>query len=172
MGCGRVLGGHPGGIAVCSWRRVLPPPHLPFALSLHRRRRPSASTHPSFPLVGCANGAPGVSLSPHRGGQRLSPFASCVQADTPYRRWGNTPKQRMSTCGVTSPTRAHTNPQPARSRSRTQCSLWQAHHVSPTSQLSPLGSWCVYGASISCGVGATWCDVGGWCGSRVMGGDR
>ena len=47
------------------------------------------STPPSFPLGGCANGAPGLSLfhcsvsGPHREGHPPSPLARCVQVDTP-----------------------------------------------------------------------------------------
>ena len=53
---------------------------------------PDLCTHPSFPLVGCANGAPGLSLfhcpvsHPHRGGQLPSTLARSVQVDAPYRR--------------------------------------------------------------------------------------
>ena len=55
---------------------------------------PHPPTPPSFPLGGCANGAPGRSLfhcsvsDPHGGGQLPSPLARCVQVDTPDRRWG------------------------------------------------------------------------------------
>ena len=56
------------------------------------------STPLSFPLplVGCANGAPGLSLfhysvsGPHRGG----PLARRVQAVIPNRRWGTPPQRR------------------------------------------------------------------------------
>ena len=82
-------------------------PFLSLVLSLHRPWCPSASPRPvsfsfllaqsipltslSFPLVGCATGAPGLSLfhfsvlSPHRGGQQPSPLARCVQAVIPNR---------------------------------------------------------------------------------------
>ena len=46
----------------------------------------------SIPLVGCANGAPGLALfhfsalSPRRGRQMPSPLAKCVQAAIPSRR--------------------------------------------------------------------------------------
>ena len=43
---------------------------------------------------------------------------------------------RMSTCGVASPTGAHDNVPPALSHAHS--SLWQAHHVTPTPQPSPL----------------------------------
>ena len=47
---------------------------------------PHLCTRPCFPLGGCANGAPGLSLfhcsvsGPHGGGQLPSPLAGCVQA--------------------------------------------------------------------------------------------
>ena len=99
---------------------------------------PDPPPYPSSPLVGCANGAPGLSLfhcsvsSPHRGGQLPLLLTRCVHVDTPDRRWGRPPQRRlmgprMSTYGVTSPTGAHNNLPPG--RSRTQSSLWRAHHV-------------------------------------------
>ena len=86
---------------VCPSFPCLPHPYLP--------------THPSFPLVGCANRAPGLSLfhcsvsGRQRGGPQPSPLARCIPADTPNVRWGNPPQQRllgprMSMCKVTSPT--------------------------------------------------------------------
>ena len=42
----------------------------------------------------------------------------------------------------------------------------------PTLQSSPMGLWCVYRVYIpSRGMGATWGDGGGWCGSGVIGED-
>ena len=74
----------------------LPSPFPSLGLSLCRPPCPSASPHsfPSlpFPLVGCANGAPGLALfhfsalSPRRGRQMPSPLAKCVQAAIPSRR--------------------------------------------------------------------------------------
>ena len=57
---------------------------------------PYLPTRPSFPLGGCANGAPGLSLfhcsvlGPHRGGQLPSPLGQRVQVDTslPWMPWG------------------------------------------------------------------------------------
>ena len=116
-GCwgGRIVGMSPWCVVlVCSWRRLLADRHLlpfPLTLSLHRRWYSSASHHRvsflfllglsfplpfftslSFPLVGCPNGAPGLSLfhcfvsDPHRGRQMSSPLAKCVQAVIPNRR--------------------------------------------------------------------------------------
>ena len=67
---------------------------------------PYLPTHPSFPLGGGANGAPGLPLfhcsvsGPHRGGQRPSSLARCVPVGTPDRRWG----RRGSLAATTHPT--------------------------------------------------------------------
>ena len=53
------------------------------------------STHPSFPLVSCANTAPGLSLfhcsvsGPHRGGQPPSPLAKVRPSGHPIPAVGN-----------------------------------------------------------------------------------
>ena len=69
----------------------LPFPFLSLGLSL-RRLWPLTTPPLSIPLVGCANGAPGLALfhffasSPRRGRQMPSPLARCVQAAIPSRR--------------------------------------------------------------------------------------
>ena len=51
---------------------------------------PYLPTHPFFSFVGCASGAPKLSLfqgsvsGPHRGDKRPLPLATCIQADTPF----------------------------------------------------------------------------------------
>ena len=82
----------------------------------------------------------------HRGGQRPSPLARGVQADTPQE---NPPQQ-----GTLPLAGSHNNLQPALSRAPS--SLWRAHPVSPHPPPPALGLWCVYGVSIpSRGMGAT-----------------
>ena len=95
------VGMTPGYVAVCSLSPLSPqvaapispsppgaPPLLPWPIL-------TSLTHPSFPLGGCANGAPGLSLfhcsvsSPHGGGQLRLPLARCVQADTPIPALGD-----------------------------------------------------------------------------------
>ena len=62
--------------------------HRPLTILYHSLAYPHLPTHPSFPFVGCANGAPGLSTfysfvaGPHRGGQQPSPLARCMQ--TPH----------------------------------------------------------------------------------------
>ena len=98
-------------VLVCSRQRLLADHHslpFPWTLSLYRRWYPSATHRPVsflpplaylslstslfFPLVGCANGAPGLSLfhcsvsGPRGGGQLSLPLARCVQAVIPNRR--------------------------------------------------------------------------------------
>ena len=139
----------PGCIAVCSGRRLLASRHLPLSFPFlepspsaggdaHRPPTPSCPpspclaypyfpTHPSFPLGGCANGAPGLSLfhcfvrGPHGGGALPSPLPRCV------RGWGvggGRGKKAAHTCGGCRP---HRTP---RTRSRRQnsnhgaCASW------------------------------------------------
>ena len=94
---------------------------VPIGLSPPSLAYLSVSTSLSFPLVGCANGGPGLSLfhcsvsGPHGGGQLPSLLARCVQVDTPYRRWGTPPQRRLlgprrSTCGVNFPDRGTQRP--------------------------------------------------------------
>ena len=75
----------------------LSPPCTPSSPCLCDPHRP---THPSFPSVRCAHGAPGLSLfhcsvsGPHGGGQRPSPLAGCAQAARPG-GGGNPLQQRL-----------------------------------------------------------------------------
>ena len=93
-------------------------PHTTLCPSSSSLPNHSLSTSLSFPLVRCANGAPGLSLfhffvsSPHRGGQMPSPLAGCVQAVIPDGQWWTPPQRWLlglatSTCRVFSPTGAH-----------------------------------------------------------------
>ena len=106
---------YPGGLGACRQgymaKRVSASRHVPWLFlsvggSAHRSLTtlcppslclayPYLPTHPSFPLVGCANAASGLShcsvSGPHGGGRQPWPLATCIQADTPYRRWGSAP---------------------------------------------------------------------------------
>ena len=133
---------------------------------------PDLSTHPSFPSVGCANGAPGLSplrysvSGPQKGGQQPSPLARCVQVDIPIAAVGDpSPSAAFGPQDVNLrgqlPTGVHNNLSLARSRA--QSSLWRA--PPPT---------CVRGVCIvSPFPHVSWAPPevlgGGWRG--VMGGD-
>ena len=132
----------------------------------------SLSTTLSFPLVGCANGAPRLSLfhcsvlGPHRGGQLPSPLARCVQMRTQYQRWGTRshlrllgPRMPSSSCGVTSRMGARNNLLSV--LSRTQSSSWRAHHIPPAPR--PVSVVCVLCRDSHAwhGCHPLWCVVDG-----------